>query len=87
MDSNDIITLTILLVLASAVSFIVFEIRRQCKAARIVDWADDGRCLECGYSLRGQKGNICPECGNDTKGEPSQVRLWRKMKKYGYWGF
>src|SRR5215207_10841357 len=24
----------------------------------------EGRCLECGYLLRGVVGDVCPECGN-----------------------
>ena len=29
-------------------------------------WAEEGRCLNCGYDLTANQSGVCPECGTQT---------------------
>jgi hypothetical protein len=60
----------VLWLLLSGVMFVVREFGRRYRR-------DPGRCASCGYDLRGNPTETCPECGTtkrDPAGRPSGLR-------------
>lgn len=47
-----------------AVGFVVIGVWITRKLGRRVFWAEQGKCLNCGYDQRGNTGDVCPECGH-----------------------
>lgn len=37
-------------------------------------WVRQGRCLHCGYSIRGVPSPQCPECGKSTQADLAENR-------------
>jgi Flp pilus assembly protein TadB len=42
-------------------------IRQGYRQERRADRLKSGRCLACGYSLRGNTSGVCPECGTPVR--------------------
>jgi tellurite resistance protein TehA-like permease len=44
------------------------DLRKQYRALRRERWRSEGRCVGCGYFLRGNVSGVCPECGKPANG-------------------
>jgi len=53
----------LLIIVGGLVASLIFAAWRVLRGDRRLDRLKRNQCIECGYDLRGSRGDTCPECG------------------------